>query len=433
MQIQPILAALRHHKLTALLLAAQVAFTCAIVTNAVFLIVQQVQHVSTPSGLAENTLSIVTVDDLDAGAHPLSLHQADLAALRKLPGVTSAAIINHVPFANTTVGSGVCRSLAAAHAQIQALANHPHIVPGCASVAQYAGGPDSVRTLGLRLTSGRDFYPDEYITSPHDQSRPGSIPALPAIIISQALAAHLYSAHPQHAVGQIVYYGLQGLMHGKGSRVVGVMASLHGTAFDGMIGHKAGDSAALVPIEQSGDQVRFALRSQLADRTRVLHEAVATLAKRRPQRQISMDDAKTYTQIRAAYFSRDTTMIKLLLAAALGLLFVTALGIGGLASFWVGERTRSIGIRRAVGATRGSILRYFQTENFLVVGAGILVGLALAVWLNLVLMQHYAQPHLPLWYLPVGAALLWLLGQLAVLNPALRAASVPPVAATRST
>ncbi|WP_336297441.1 FtsX-like permease family protein [Streptococcus thermophilus] len=48
-------------------------------------------------------------------------------------------------------------------------------------------------------------------------------------------------------------------------------------------------------------------------------------------------------------------MIALLLAAALGLLLVTAVGIAGLASFWVQQRRRAIGIRRAVGATRRDI------------------------------------------------------------------------------
>ncbi|MDE2315287.1 MAG: FtsX-like permease family protein, partial [Xanthomonadaceae bacterium] len=129
---------------------------------------------------------------------------------------------------------------------------------------------------------------------------------------------------------------------------------------------------------------------------------------------------------------RDTTMIGLLIASALGLLFVTALGIAGLANFWVQQRARSIGIRRAIGATRGDILRYFQTENFLIVGAGIVLGAALALALNLMLMTHYELPRLPLWYLPIGAAVLWMVGQLAVLSPALRAARVPPVVATRS-
>jgi putative ABC transport system permease protein len=141
---------------------------------------------------------------------------------------------------------------------------------------------------------------------------------------------------------------------------------------------------------------------------------------------------QTYSQIRAKFFQRDTTMISLLIASALGLLFVTALGITGLANFWVQQRTRSIGIRRAIGATRSDILRYFQTENFLIVTFGVVLGVLLAVGLNLLLMKHYELPRLPLWYLPVGAVVLWVLGQLAVLSPALRASNVPPMVATRS-
>jgi putative ABC transport system permease protein len=58
--------------------------------------------------------------------------------------------------------------------------------------------------------------------------------------------------------------------------------------------------------------------------------------------------------------------------------------------------------------------------------------MALAYGLNLFLMMHYELPRLPFGYLPAGALALWLLGQLAVLGPALRAAEVPPVVATRS-
>ena len=111
---------------------------------------------------------------------------------------------------------------------------------------------------------------------------------------------------------------------------------------------------------------------------------------------------------------------------------VTAFGVLGLASFWVQQRTKQIGIRRALGATRGNILRYFQVENFMLSSAGIVLGLLLAYGLNLLLMHYYELPRLPLAYLPVAALLLWLLGQLAVLGPARRAASIPPAVATRS-
>ncbi|HEX7341205.1 MAG TPA: FtsX-like permease family protein [Rhodanobacteraceae bacterium] len=421
MEIRPILASLRKHKLTATLLALQVAFTCAIVCNAAFLIVQRIERVTTPSGMVENTLSIVHIDDLGADANALSLHQGDVAALRQLPGVESAAIIDHVPFANSMDSTGICGSLTAVHAAMKARA----LVPGCTIADEYAGGPGMLGTLGLKLVAGRDFHADEYVPGKQGSGGHG---VLTAVVITRALARRLFPHNPDHAIGRAVYFGA-GMMHGQGTRIAGVIAQLHRASIG-----KADTAwqSMLLPVEPGNNRVTFALRSKPADRVRVMKEALALLAKRKPNRQISADDARTYTQIRATHFARDTTMVRLLLAAALGLLFVTALGIAGLASFWVGQRTRSIGIRRAIGATRRDILRYFQTENFLIVSVGIVVGLALAIGLNLLLMDHYELPRLPLAYLAVGAVALWILGQLAVLHPAMRAARVPPVAATRS-
>ena len=59
-------------------------------------------------------------------------------------------------------------------------------------------------------------------------------------------------------------------------------------------------------------------------------------------------------------------------------------------------------------------------------------GMTLAYGINQLLMGKYELPRLPLFYLPVGAVLLWLLGQASVLGPAIRAAAVPPAVATRS-
>jgi putative ABC transport system permease protein len=114
------------------------------------------------------------------------------------------------------------------------------------------------------------------------------------------------------------------------------------------------------------------------------------------------------------------------------LLTITALGIVGMASFWVAQRTKQIGTRRALGATRGDILRYFQAENFIITTLGLLLGAFLAYALSLWLKAHAQASLLPWYYVPIGFACLWLLGQLAVLGPALRAARVPPAVATRS-
>jgi putative ABC transport system permease protein len=61
-----------------------------------------------------------------------------------------------------------------------------------------------------------------------------------------------------------------------------------------------------------------------------------------------------------------------------------------------------------------------------------MLWIVLAFGLNLALMNVYELPRLPVLYLPIDALLLWALGQLVVLGPALRAAAVPPVVATRS-
>jgi putative ABC transport system permease protein len=164
----------------------------------------------------------------------------------------------------------------------------------------------------------------------------------------------------------------------------------------------------------------------------VLHYSVAALEKNSPNRIILEDNTKTMEELRAQYYRQDSVMVWMLVAVIVALLVVTALGIVGLASFWVQQRTKQIGVRRALGATRGQILRYFQTENFLLATIGIVLGMLFAYAINQLLMGKYELPRLPLYYLPVGAALLWLLGQIAVYGPARKAASVPPAVATRS-
>jgi putative ABC transport system permease protein len=73
-----------------------------------------------------------------------------------------------------------------------------------------------------------------------------------------------------------------------------------------------------------------------------------------------------------------------------------------------------------------------MVENGLITSFGLVLGLAGAIGLNWFLDTQYEVGRDPLWYLPLGMAGLWLLGQLAVLLPARRAANIPPAMATRS-
>jgi putative ABC transport system permease protein len=113
-------------------------------------------------------------------------------------------------------------------------------------------------------------------------------------------------------------------------------------------------------------------------------------------------------------------------------LLVTVVGIVGLAAFTVATRTKQLGTRRAIGATKFHILRYFLVENFLITSTGALIGCALALAGGIELSILYRMPRLPLLYLVGGVVALWLVGLLAVWLPARRAAAISPAVATRT-
>jgi putative ABC transport system permease protein len=114
------------------------------------------------------------------------------------------------------------------------------------------------------------------------------------------------------------------------------------------------------------------------------------------------------------------------------ILGVSCLGIFGLATYNVSTRTKQIGTRRAIGARKRDIIAYFMVENAFVLSAGVLAGCVLALATGYWLSTQYALPRLDLYYLVGGVLFLWLVGQLAVWQPARRAASVPPSVATRT-
>lgn len=404
MTLPPIVASLTRHKLTALLLMLQVSFTCAIVCNVAFMIVDRVQQLHQPSGVAENELVLIDSTDLDENAQPLVRHDADLAALRAIAGVKSVAAVDALPFNHRDWSNGI------------ALVQDG---PAPAAATAFNGTPGELATLGLHLIEGRDFLPNEYVPlgSAHDWN---GIDQVPVVILTRALADKLFPG--QDPLGKAIYPNEQPV------RIVGVVDHLRRPQAHGS---SDSDYATLFPLLPDANDVTYVMRTAPQDRERVLKQATEALNRLHTNRILRR--AQTFEQLRADFFHRDRTMIALLMAAALGLLVVTALGIAGLASFWVQQHRRSIGIRRAVGATQGDILRYFQFENFLIVSTGVALGVLLAYGLNMLLMLHYEQPRLPVLYLAIGALALGLLGQLAVLGPALRAASVPPVVATRST
>jgi putative ABC transport system permease protein len=121
------------------------------------------------------------------------------------------------------------------------------------------------------------------------------------------------------------------------------------------------------------------------------------------------------------------------LTTVTGLVLVfSSLGIFGLATFNVNNRTRQIGTRRAVGARKRDIVRYFMTENWLVTTLGVVVGCCFALAAGFWLSSQYQMPRLDLYYLVGGVLGLWAVGQFAAWQPSMRAAKVSPAMATRN-
>ncbi len=410
MELRPILSTLRRHKITSWLLILEIALTCAIVCNAVFMIGHRLQHMHMSSGIDEHALVQIQLAQIAPTPDIFVRAREDLAVLRQAPGVQAAALTNQLPME----GSSSNASLKLDPAQ-----REPTL-----SAGTYFG-EDLPQTMGARLVAGRNLQPDEIVNADVvvKALSSGNTNGLPAAVtvITQALADRLWPG--QSPLGKTIY-----LTDQVGVRVVGVLADLaRANAYNDATAHY---SVVLPLFMGVGRNQSYVIRTRPQDREAVLKAAVAALKKADPERVVTQQ--RTYDELREKFFANDRAMAGILVGVIVALLIVTALGIAGLASFWVAQRRRTIGVRRALGATRGDILRYFQTENFLIVTGGIVLGMLLAFALNLVLMQHYELPRLPLYYLPIGALLLWGLGQLAVLGPAMRAAAVPPVVATRS-
>jgi putative ABC transport system permease protein len=136
-------------------------------------------------------------------------------------------------------------------------------------------------------------------------------------------------------------------------------------------------------------------------------------------------------QKQASYAGDSLMAVTLTVVTGLVLVF-SALGIFGLATFNVNTRTKQIGTRRAVGARRRDIVRYFMTENWLITSLGVVVGCCLALAAGFWLSTQFGLPRLDLYYLVAGVLGLWVVGQLAAWQPSLKAAKVSPAMATRT-
>ena len=416
MTLHPMIAALRKHKAGAILIAMQIALTLAIVCNAVFIIGQRIERIHRPTGLDENDLFLVSQqwvgapsgDDAASTDKLDAMLRADLAALRALPDVAAVTPINSLPLLNSSWNGSI------------ALKPGNNDFSGPARTTYYFADDQVLAALGLKLVAGRAFTAaDIEHRAFRDQGQPAQV------MLTQALTDKLFPGVP--AVGKVVY--LDG--GSKPSTIVGVLARLQ-VPSTGDWTNNFTWNATLEPVRLNANFSRYAIRAKPGRMQAAMKAVPGTLYAVDPMRVLEDDNIQSFAQIREKAYRADVGMAILMGVICVILLAVTTAGIVGLTSFWVGQRRPQIGVRRALGARKVDILRYFQAENLLIAGVGTLLGIVLAIALNLLLMKYFEMKHLPVPYVLVGVAVVLALGQGAVYGPARRASRVSPVEATRS-
>jgi putative ABC transport system permease protein len=402
MELGPIWRAMMRNKTGAVLIALQIAVTMAIMVNAISIMQERARVMARPSGVDEhNIFHILSVGFAEDFNERVTIEE-DLDALRSLPGVVDVIQTNSVPLSGGGWSMG--------------LQTEPGAEVDGTGVAVYFVDEHGLDAFGLNLLSGENFSAtDVGLRDRTSTEWPGKT------LVTRATAETLFPDDPMGALGKTVY-----INDDEPITITGIIEQMQApwNGWDGV------ERVMLVPQHTLFGATRYLIRTQAGRRDELMPQVETLLAERNKGRIVR--SMQTMDETRERSYLADGSMIKMLAFVIALLTLITALGIVGLASFSVNRRTKQIGTRRALGAPRGAILRYFMTENLMISLVGVLLGGALAVGLNMWMVEAFSLTRINAWLLPTAMLTLCLVGQLAVFGPARKAASVPPAVATRT-
>jgi putative ABC transport system permease protein len=396
-----------HNKTRFWLITLEVALTLAIVVNCLNLMMDMRGKFSRPTGLDEENLIVLRTEpfspEYEDEDFVNAVRERDLDRLHAIPGVRAATAITAIPLSGG--GSSTVRKALGSDLEPE-------------SAPYFVVTPNALTTFGVELTEGRSFTPEDFLYERDEND----IAINRNVILTKALAEKLFPEG--NALGQVIQ-NREGQIT---NNIIGIIARMH-NAWPDASGDRA-ESVMLLPGEPGSERrIRYMIRTEAGAIGSVFNEIEGPILDVEPNRIVTVE---TLAEIKDNTYGGSLALVKILGAVIVLLVLVTSIGIIGLTAFSVTERTRQIGTRRALGATKGAIARYFLVENWMITAIGLTIGGVLAFALNYGLIQIADAPKIDLSLLTTAVLALWTLGLLAALAPALRATNVLPEIATRN-
>ncbi len=404
-EIGPILRSLSRRTTIAVLIATQGAVVIAILLNLYVGISWQFEIVNQPSGIDDKNMFYINVliAEQNLSVEGISsVVDTDLDHIRKHAEVVNAVQTISVPYSasgwNYSIEIDPTDDISGTPSLYRMIDEH------------------GLDTMGIQLLAGRNFLPEEvtwYV--PYG----GTAPQL--VLLSEQLAEHLFPSIPvNEVVGKQVHMT-------NSLTVIGVVSTCHGPWQN-----RSGiNRASYVPYKQALESSTYLVRTSPGSRDKVIRELEQSLPNIYSDRLVR--EVVTIEEALKRLYTSAIASIWLLGVTSAALIFVVVCGLTGMVTFAIRRRLAHIGIRRALGATKFDIMRNLLVEYALVIGMGLVLGVILAVLLNMFLVANLDYEKLSLMPSAVVVAATAAISLLAVVLPASQANSVDPAQATRTT
>ncbi len=330
------------------------------------------------------------------------VYREALERIAALPGVAAAGFSSRVPLDGNAAGRGAI-----------AIEDRPDAAGEPLSTRRFMSvTPGYFEALGTRLVAGRGLT-----WADMDDARP-------VVLVSANLARELWT-EPQAAIGKRIRLGTG---NAAWQEIIGVMQDVH---WEGL--HEPPPAAVYSRLTTRGTDLRgvtYAIRSERAGAETFADEVREAVRASHPDIVITV---RTMQNIYSDSLARTSFMLVLLAIAGTMALFLSVVGIYGVISYIVSQRTREIGIRLALGARPPAVKRMFVLYGVVVAMIGMAVGLGAAAGLTRFLASQLFQVRpldLPTYVAVVGVLLTAV--SLAAYLPARRAANLDPAETLRA-